>query len=44
MFAVIVLGVAGIMRIFDTVDLPLSRILPEKLKGAIFGPSLKIFD
>jgi hypothetical protein len=44
MFAAIALGAAGIMRIFDNVDFPLSRTLPENLEGVIFGPSLKIYD
>jgi hypothetical protein len=26
------------------VDLPLSRMLSENVEGAIFGPSLKIYD
>jgi len=44
MFAAIVLGVAGIMRIFDAIwAFSYHGVLPENLQGAIFGHSLKTY-
>jgi hypothetical protein len=41
-FAAIVLGGTGIMRIFDAIwTFPLSRVLPANLEAAIFWHSLK---
>ncbi len=43
-FAAIVLGVAGIMRVFDAIwAFRYHGVLPEKLEGAIFGTSLKTY-
>jgi hypothetical protein len=43
-FAAIVLGVAGIMRIFDAIWVfRYHGVLPENLQGAIFGHSLKTY-
>ena len=43
-FAAIVLGVAGIMRIFDAIwAFRYHGALPENLEGAIFGHSLKTY-
>ena len=43
-FAAIVLGVAGIMRIFDAIwAFRYHGTLPENLEGAIFGHSLKTY-
>jgi hypothetical protein len=41
MFAAIAPGAADIMRIFNNVGLPLSRIFPENLEGALFGAALR---
>lgn len=44
LFAGIVLGVAGIMRIFDAIwAFSYHGVLPENLQGAIFGHSLKTY-
>jgi hypothetical protein len=44
LFAAIVLGVAGIMRIFDAIwAFRYHGVLPENLEGAIFGHSLKTY-
>jgi len=43
-FAAVVLGVAGIMRIFDAIwAFRYHGVLPEDLEGAIFGHSLKTY-
>ncbi len=43
-FAAIVLGVAGIMRIFDAIwAFSYHGVLPENLEGAVFGHSLKTY-
>ena len=43
-FAAIVLGVAGIMRIFDAIwAFSYHGVLPENLENAIFGHSLKTY-
>jgi hypothetical protein len=43
-FAAIVLGVAGVMRIFDAIwSFSYHGVLPENLEGAIFGHSLKTY-
>ena len=43
-FAAIVLGVAGIMRIFDAIwAFRYHGVLPENLENAIFGHSLKTY-
>jgi hypothetical protein len=43
-FAAIVLGIAGIMRIFDAIwAFRYHGIVPENLQGAIFGHSLKTY-
>ena len=43
-FAAIVLGVAGIMRIFDAIwAFRYHGAFPENLEGAIFGHSLKTY-
>jgi hypothetical protein len=43
-FAVIVLGVAGIMRIFDAIwAFRYHGVLPGKLEGGIFGHSLETY-
>jgi hypothetical protein len=44
LFAAIVLGVAGIMRVFDAIwAFSYHGVLPENLEGAIFGHSLKTY-
>ena len=44
LFAAIVLGVAGIMRIFDAIwAFRYHGVLPENLENAIFGHSLKTY-
>jgi hypothetical protein len=44
LFAAIVLGVAGVMRIFDAIwSFRYHGVLPENLEGAIFGHSLKTY-
>jgi hypothetical protein len=44
LFAAIVLGVAGVMRIFDAIwAFRYHGALPENLEGAIFGHSLKTY-
>jgi Ca2+/Na+ antiporter len=44
LFAAIVLGVAGIMRIFDAIwAFRYHGVLPADLEGAIFGHSLKTY-
>jgi len=44
LFAAIVLGVAGVMRIFDAIwAFSYHGVLPENLEGAIFGHSLKTY-
>jgi hypothetical protein len=44
LFAAIVLGVAGIMRIFDAIwAFSYHGVLPENLQGAVFGHSLKTY-
>ena len=44
LFAAIVLGVAGIMRIFDAIwAFRYHGVLPENLEDAIFGHSLKTY-
>jgi hypothetical protein len=44
MFAAIVLGVAGIMRIFDAIwAFRYHGVLPQNLEDAIFGTSLKTY-
>ena len=44
LFSAIVLGVAGIMRIFDAIwAFSYHGVLPENLEGAIFGHSLKTY-
>jgi hypothetical protein len=41
LFAAIVLGVAGIMRIFDAIwAFGYHGVLPDKLEGGVFGRSL----
>ena len=43
-FAAIVLGVAGIMRVFDAIwAFSYHGVLPQNLEGAIFGHSLKTY-
>ena len=43
-FAAIVLGIGGIMRIFDAIwAFRYHGIIPENLQGAIFGHSLKTY-
>jgi len=43
-FAATVLGIAGIMRIFDGIwAFRYHGVLPENLEGAIFGTSLKTY-
>jgi len=43
-FAAIVLGIAGIMRIFDAIwAFSYHGVLPENLENAIFGHSLKTY-
>jgi hypothetical protein len=43
-FAAIVLGIAGIMRIFDAIwAFRYHGVLPENLENAIFGHSLKTY-
>ncbi len=43
-FAAIVLGIAGIMRIFDAIwAFRYHGVIPENLQGAIFGHSLKTY-
>ena len=43
-FAAIVLGVAGVMRVFDAIwAFSYHGVLPENLEGAIFGHSLKTY-
>ena len=43
-FAAIVLGIAGIMRIFDSIwAFSYHRQLPEHFEGAIFGHNLKTY-
>jgi hypothetical protein len=43
-FSAIVLGVAGIMRIFDAIwAFRYHGVLPQHLEGAIFGTSLKTY-
>jgi hypothetical protein len=43
-FSAIVLGVAGIMRIFDAIwAFRYHGVLPQQLEGAIFGTSLKTY-
>ena len=43
-FAAVVLGVAGIMRIFDAIwAFRYHGVLPENLEDAIFGHSLKTY-
>ncbi len=44
LFAAIVLGIAGIMRIFDAIwAFRYHGIIPENLQGALFGTSLKTY-
>jgi hypothetical protein len=44
LFAAIVMGVAGVMRIFDAIwAFSYHGVLPENLEGAIFGHSLKTY-
>lgn len=44
LFASIVLGVAGVMRIFDAIwAFSYHGVLPANLEGAIFGHSLKTY-
>jgi hypothetical protein len=44
LFAAIVLGVAGIMRIFDAIwAFSYHGTLPQNLEGALFGHSLKTY-
>ncbi len=44
LFAAIVLGVAGIMRVFDAIwAFRYHGVLPENLENAIFGHSLKTY-
>jgi hypothetical protein len=44
LFAAIMLGVAGIMRIFDAIwAFSYHGVLPENLEGAIFGHNLKTY-
>ncbi len=44
MFAAIVLGIAGVMRIFDAIwAFSYHGVLPENLENAIFGHSLKTY-
>lgn len=43
-FAAIILGLAGVMRIFDAIwAFRYHGMLPENLQGAIFGHSLKTY-
>ncbi len=43
-FAAIVLGVAGVMRVFDAIwAFSYHGVLPDNLQGAIFGHSLKTY-
>lgn len=43
-FAAIVLGVAGIMRVFDAIwAFRYHGVLPENLENAVFGSSLKTY-
>ena len=43
-FAAVVLGVAGIMRVFDAIwAFRYHGALPVRLEGAIFGTSLKTY-
>jgi len=43
-FAAVVLGVAGIMRVFDAIwAFRYHGVLPENLENAIFGTSLKTY-
>jgi hypothetical protein len=43
-FAAVVLGVAGVMRVFDAIwAFRYHGVLPENLEGAIFGHSLKTY-
>ena len=43
-FAATILGIAGIMRIFDAIwAFRYHGVLPENLEGAIFGTSLKTY-
>jgi hypothetical protein len=43
-FAAVVLGVAGVMRVFDAIwAFQYHGVLPENLEGAIFGHSLKAY-
>ena len=43
-FAAIILGLAGVMRIFDAIwAFRYHGVLPENLEGAIFGHSLKTY-
>jgi hypothetical protein len=44
LFAAVVLGVAGVMRIFDAIwAFRYHGVLPQNLEGAIFGTSLKTY-
>ena len=44
LFAAIVLGMAGVMRIFDAIwAFSYHGVLPENLEGAVFGHSLKTY-
>ena len=44
LFAAIVLGVAGVMRLFDAIwSFRYHGVLPQNLENAIFGSSLKTY-